>query len=41
MTDRMLAWQTSEPKKLALASDAHTVHVEPKLVVEIALTTSI
>jgi len=36
MTDEMLAWQTAELRKLALAGDTHTVYVEPKLVVEIA-----
>ena len=36
MTDEMLAWQTAELRKLAVASDTYTVYVEPKLVVEIA-----
>jgi DNA ligase 1 len=36
MTDEMLAWQTAELRKLAIASDRHTVYVEPKLVVGIA-----
>ena len=36
MTDEMLAWQTVELRKLAIANDAYTVYVEPKLVVEIA-----
>jgi DNA ligase-1 len=36
MTDEMLAWQTSELHKLAVASDKHTIYVEPKIVVEIA-----
>jgi DNA ligase 1 len=36
MTDEVLAWQTAELSKLAIASDRHTVYVEPKLVVEIA-----
>jgi DNA ligase 1 len=36
MTDEVLAWQTAELGKLAIASDRHTVYVEPKLVVEIA-----
>jgi len=36
MTDEMLAWQTAELRKLAIAGDAYTVYVEPKLVVEIA-----
>jgi DNA ligase-1 len=36
LTDEMLAWQTTELRRLAIAGDAYTVHVEPKLVVEIA-----
>ena len=36
MTDEMLAWQTVELRKLAVANDPYTVYVEPKLVVEIA-----
>src|SRR6202011_5489838 len=36
LTDEMLAWQTQELLKLEIARDSHTVHVEPKLVVEIA-----
>jgi DNA ligase 1 len=36
MTDEMLAWQTAELQRLAIASDRYTVHVQPKLVVEIA-----
>jgi DNA ligase-1 len=36
MTDEMLAWQTAELHKLAIAGDRYTVYVEPKLVVEIA-----
>ncbi len=36
MTDEMLAWQTAELRKLAIAGDRYTVYVEPKLVVEIA-----
>jgi DNA ligase 1 len=36
MTDEMLAWQTEELQKLAVAAGGHTVHVQPKLVVEIA-----
>jgi DNA ligase-1 len=36
MTDEILAWQTAELCKLAIASDNYTVYVEPKLVVEIA-----
>jgi DNA ligase 1 len=36
MTDEMLAWQTAELQKLAVAAGGYTVHVQPKLVVEIA-----
>jgi ATP-dependent DNA ligase len=36
MTDEMLAWQTTELRKLAIASDRYTVYVRPMLVVEIA-----
>jgi DNA ligase-1 len=36
MTDEILAWQTAELRKLAIAGDAYTVHVEPRLVAEIA-----
>jgi DNA ligase 1 len=36
MTDEILAWQTAELRKLAIAGDNYTVYVEPKLVVEIA-----
>ncbi|MGI8962547.1 MAG: ATP-dependent DNA ligase [Bryobacteraceae bacterium] len=36
LTDEMLAWQTQELLKLEIGRDGHTVHVEPKLVVEIA-----
>jgi len=36
LTDEMLAWQTQELLKLEIGRDAHTVHVKPKLVVEIA-----
>jgi DNA ligase-1 len=36
LTDEMLAWQTQELLKLEIARDSYTVHVEPKLVVEIA-----
>ena len=36
MTDEMLAWQTVELRKLAIANDPYTVYVEPQLVVEIA-----
>jgi DNA ligase-1 len=36
MTDEMLAWQTEKLRNLAIAGDAYTVHVQPKLVVEIA-----
>jgi DNA ligase 1 len=36
LTDEMLAWQTQELLGLEIARDNYTVHVEPKLVVEIA-----
>ena len=36
LTDEMLAWQTQELLKIELARDRYTVHVEPKIVVEIA-----
>jgi DNA ligase-1 len=36
LTDEMLEWQTRELLKLEIARDVYTVHVEPKLVVEIA-----
>jgi len=36
LTDETLAWQTEQLRRLAIASDAYTVHVEPRLVVEIA-----
>jgi DNA ligase 1 len=36
MTDEMLAWQTGELQRLAVAGDRYTVHVRPQLVVEIA-----
>jgi DNA ligase-1 len=36
LTDEMLAWQTQELLKIEIARDSYTVHVEPKIVVEIA-----
>ena len=36
LTDEMLRWQTEELLKFEVARDNYTVHVEPKLVVEIA-----
>ena len=36
LTDEMLQWQTQELLKLEIGRDAYTVHVEPKLVTEIA-----
>jgi DNA ligase-1 len=36
LTDEMLRWQTTELLKLEIARDRYTVHVEPKIVVEIA-----
>jgi DNA ligase-1 len=35
LTDEMLAWQTAELLKIEIARDSYTVHVEPKLVVEV------
>jgi DNA ligase-1 len=37
MTDDLLRWQTDELQRIAIASEGHTVHVRPELVVEIAL----
>jgi ATP-dependent DNA ligase I len=36
LTDAMLTWQTQELLKIEIARDSYTVHVEPKIVVEIA-----
>jgi DNA ligase-1 len=36
LTDEMLAWQTRELLQIEIARDSYTVHVEPKIVVEIA-----
>jgi len=36
LTDRMLSWQTERLLALEVSRDAHTVHVRPELVVEIA-----
>jgi len=36
LTDQMLEWQTAELLKLEIGRDSYTVHVEPKLVAEIA-----
>jgi DNA ligase-1 len=36
LTDEMLAWQTQELLKLEIGRDNYTVHVQPKVVVEIA-----
>ena len=36
MTDEMLAWQTTRLQEIQTASDGHTVHVRPELVVEVA-----
>ena len=36
LTDEMLEWQTRELLKIAIGRDAYTVHVEPKLVAEVA-----
>lgn len=35
LTDRMLAWQTEQLLQIEVARDAFTVHVQPRLVVEI------
>ena len=35
-TDEMLAWQTGELLKIEIARDRHAVHVQPKIVAEIA-----
>ena len=37
MTDDLLRWQTDELQRRAIATEGHTVHVSPELVVEIAL----
>ncbi|HEY0517989.1 MAG TPA: ATP-dependent DNA ligase [Ilumatobacteraceae bacterium] len=37
MTDELLRWQTDELQRRAIANEAHTVHVRPDLVVEVAL----
>jgi DNA ligase 1 len=37
MTDELLRWQTDKLQRIAIASEGHTVHVRPELVVEIAL----
>ena len=37
MTDDLLRWQTDELQRVAIATEGHTVHVRPELVVEIAL----
>jgi DNA ligase-1 len=36
LTDEMLAWQTEALQKIEIGRDQYTVHVEPKIVVEIA-----
>ncbi|PYP15462.1 MAG: ATP-dependent DNA ligase [Gemmatimonadetes bacterium] len=36
MTDEMLAWQTKRLLEVEIGRDAHTVHVRPELVVEVA-----
>ncbi|MBZ5576014.1 MAG: ATP-dependent DNA ligase [Acidobacteriia bacterium] len=38
LTDEMLAWQTEQLLQLEIARDSYTVHVQPKLVVEIAFS---
>jgi DNA ligase 1 len=37
MTDELLRWQTDELQRRAIATEGHTVHVRPELVVEIAV----
>ena len=37
MTDDLLRWQTDELQRRAIATEGHTVHVSPDLVVEIAV----
>ena len=37
MTDELRRWQTEEFPRLAIASEGHTVHMRPEIVVEIAL----
>jgi DNA ligase-1 len=37
MTDDLLRWQTAELQRRAIATEGHTVHVRPELVVEIAV----
>jgi DNA ligase-1 len=37
MTDDLLRWQTDELQRRAIATEGHTVHVSPELVVEIAV----
>lgn len=37
MTDDLLRWQTEELQRIAIATEGHTVHVRPELVIEIAL----
>ena len=37
MTDELLRWQTEELQRIAIATEGHTVHVRPELVVEIAV----
>jgi DNA ligase-1 len=36
MTDALLRWQTARLQALEIGRDAHTVHVRPELVVEVA-----
>jgi DNA ligase-1 len=36
MTDTMLVWQTRRFQEIAVATDGHTVHLRPEIVVEIA-----
>lgn len=36
MTDELLVWQTDALQRIAVSAEAHTVYVEPRLVVEVA-----
>jgi DNA ligase-1 len=38
MTDAMLAWQTRRFQAIAVATDGHTVHLRPEVVVEVAFS---
>jgi DNA ligase-1 len=38
MTDAMLAWQTRRFQEIAVATEGHTVHLRPEVVVEVAFS---